>query len=212
MHLVFFLTHVTFLLFFALVLWVSIPLHILVAYLRQNKMAIDRQTEMIRVSSEVSRCYDSEDIETVSEAKSQARNDNGRNIIIGLATALVIYFAVSSSSKLDDSSLNFLCGYTQSGLLDPKAYKLDLVVNHDWSEATLTDLQNKKTERFSVNDSDLGYIFSGDMIYREEGKTDELRYEKRYVFKRMTTPKRWNAYYYANYDTDPVVLYACREE
>jgi hypothetical protein len=139
-------------------------------------------------------------------------SNSRRNIFIGLASAGLIYFVTSIDNGIDDGSSHFICGITQSGLLDPKAYKLDLVVNRDWSEATLTHLQNKKTERFSVSHSDLGYIFSGDMIYREEGKTDELRYEKRYVFKRMTTPKRWNAYYYANYDTDPVVLYACREE
>jgi hypothetical protein len=139
-------------------------------------------------------------------------SDSHRNIILVIASVGLIYLVTSVNNGANDGSSNFVCGYTQSGLLDPKAYKLDLVVNRDWTEASFSGLKNAQDEALSITESDQGYIFSGDKRYREEGKPDELRYEKLYVFKKMTTPKRWNAYHFTNYETDPVVLYACREK
>lgn len=211
MHLLFILIHVIFLLFFILGLFVSIPTHILATFLRKNRKAIDTQTDVIRSLAKDEQRIDSELIDTSPKSKKAAISDSRTNILIGLASVGLIYFVASTNDGFNDGSSSFTCGFTQSGLLDPKAWKLDLLVNKEWSEATLSGFKTKQNETFSISDSDKDYIFSGDMLYQQEGEPDELRYEKRYIFKKMITPNRWNVYYYADYDGDPVLAYACRE-
>lgn len=170
------------------------------------------QTDVIRSLANAEGEADSETVDVKTKSQQTAVSDSKKYILVGLATVGFVYFVTSINDRLHEGSLRFTCGYTQAGLLDPTAHKFDLLIDGEWSAATLKGFMTGQDETFSITGSDKGYIFSGDMLYSQKGEPDELRYEKRYIFKKMITPDRWNSYHYANYDSDPVLAYACRED